>query len=159
MPRSSKSNVPGELLHWTIERAGIDFGLAANTLRKALAKSSAIPDADGLFTTKQIVAAIHGSMDIEKLATQKELRRKLELQNAIAEASVLNRSELMKILSMIADAMRTRIMSDSEMSRSAKEDILKDIASIPLLLKEVAHAQSRLPRGNGAHPESEGEER
>jgi hypothetical protein len=40
-------------------------------------------------------------------------------------------------------------MSDSEMSRSAKEDILKDIASIPLVLMEVAHAQSRLPSGNG----------
>jgi hypothetical protein len=36
-------------------------------------------------------------MDAEKLATEKELRKKLELQNAIAEASVLNRSELMKV--------------------------------------------------------------
>ena len=60
---------------------------------------------------------------------------------------------------MIADAMKSRILSDSEMSRSAKEDLLKDLSSIPLVLKDVAHAQTRLPRGNRTRPESEGEER
>jgi hypothetical protein len=47
--------------------------------------------------------------------------------------------------------MTARIMEDSEMSRSAKEDLLRDIASIPLILKEVAHSQSRMPRTNGKH--------
>jgi hypothetical protein len=55
----------------------------------------------------------------------------------------------MKVLSMIGDAMRSRIMSDSEMSRTAKEDLLKDLASIPIVLKEVGHTQSRLQRANG----------
>jgi hypothetical protein len=86
MARPSKSNVPAAALRWSIERAGIEFGLASQTLRKSLAKSSATPDRDGLFSTKQIVAAIYGSMHIEKLATQKELRKKLELENAITTA-------------------------------------------------------------------------
>ena len=59
----------------------------------------------------------------------------------------------MKVLAQVADAMTSRNMSASEMSRSTKEDILKDLAAIPLALKEVGQAQSRLPRGNGAHPE------
>ena len=58
-PRT-KSNVPKAALRWTVERAGVEFGLSTGTLRKALGKNSAAPDADGLFTTKQIVAAIYG---------------------------------------------------------------------------------------------------
>jgi hypothetical protein len=40
-------------------------------------------------------------------------------------------------------------------SRAAKEDILRDLASWPLVLEDVAHAQSRLHRGNGKHPEED----
>ena len=43
-------------------------------------------------------------MDVEKLATQKEVRRKLELENAITTGSVLNRAELEKVMAAIADA-------------------------------------------------------
>jgi hypothetical protein len=111
MGRVTKSNVPAAALRWSVERAGIEFGLASHTLRKSLVKNAATPDADGLFTTKQIVAAIYGSMHIEKLATQRELRRKLELENAITVGSVLNRAELMKGLAAIADAFASRVMS------------------------------------------------
>jgi hypothetical protein len=45
--------------------------------------------------------------------------------------------------------MMARIMSDSEMSRAAKEDLLPDLSSIPLVLKEVAHAQTGRQRANG----------
>jgi len=81
-------------------------------------------------------------MDVEKLATHKELRRKLELENAITTGSVLNRAELAKGLAAIADAMVSRIMA-SELSRSAKQDLLTELSSIPITL---AHSQSRLPQ-------------
>ena len=156
-PRT-KSNVPKAALRWTVERAGIEFGLSTGTLRKALGKNSAAPDADGLFSTRQIVDALYGSMAVEKLATQKELRRKLELENAVTTGRVLDRLELEKGLAQVADALVSRIMV-SELSRLAKEDLLKDLAGIPLILRDLAHAQSRLPRGNGSRPESEAEER
>jgi hypothetical protein len=37
----------------------------------------------------------------------------------------------------------------SELSRSAKEDLLAELAGIPFRLEEVGHAQSSLPRGKG----------
>jgi hypothetical protein len=151
--RPSKSNVPAAALRWSVERAGIEFGLTSQTLRKSLVKNDVQPDAAGLYTSRQIAGAVYGgAFSEEKLRTQRELTRKLQLENAITEANVLNRSELMKGLSMVADAMITRINA-AEIPRSVKEDLLKDIAAIPLILKEVAHAQSRLPRrnGNGAH--------
>jgi hypothetical protein len=136
MARPSKSNVPNEPLRWSIERAGIEFGLASHTLRKSLAKTSATPDADGLFTTKQIIAAIYGVLDQEKLATQKELTKRYQLNNRIVEASVLDRAELMKGLATVADAIVSRITS-SGLARSEKEDILRDISSLPLVLRRL----------------------
>jgi hypothetical protein len=51
MPPRSKSNVPVERLRWTVEKAAGEFALTIGTLRKALAKDSAVADADGLFST------------------------------------------------------------------------------------------------------------
>jgi hypothetical protein len=143
MGRPSKSNVAAAALRWSIERAGIEFGLASQTLRKSLAKSSAAPDANGLFSTQQIVAALYGALHQEKVRTQKELADRYALENQITRAEVLNRAEVERVCAAIADAVRTRIMS-SHLDRHEKEDILNDIAALPIVLKEVAHAQSRL---------------
>jgi hypothetical protein len=150
-PRT-KSNVPKAALRWTVERAGVEFGLSTGTLRKALGKNSAAPDADGLFSTRQIIDALYGSMAAERLATQKQITERITLENQITRGQVLNRSELSKGLALIADAMTSRIAA-SELSRSAKEDLLKDLSSIPLILRDLAHSQSRLPRRNGTQPE------
>ena len=62
MGRNTKSNVSEAALRWSVERAGIEFGLTSATLRKALNKNSAAPDKEGLFTTQQIAAAIYGAL-------------------------------------------------------------------------------------------------
>jgi hypothetical protein len=88
----------------------------------------------------------------EKLATQRQLTRRYELDNQIVEASVLNRAELEKVLAQVADAIKSRIMS-SELSREIKEDFLRDLASVPLILEDVASRQSKLAlNGNGKRP-------
>ena len=155
MSRPSKTNVPEAALRWSIQRAGIEFGLTSQTLRKSLAKTSATPDTDGLFSTRQIIAAIYGALHQEKLATQKQLTRKYEIANAIAEASVLDRVELTRVFAVIADAISNRVMTCNELPRSAREDILRDLATWPLVLEDVAHAQTRLPRGNGKRQEDD----
>jgi len=155
MGRNTKSNVSEAALRWSVERAGIEFGLTSATLRKALNKNSAAPDKDGLFTTQQIAAAIYGALHIEKLKTQREITRKLALENAITTGSVLNRAELEKVFAAIADAFASRVMSVQGLSRQEKEDLLKDLSSWPLALEDVAHAQTRLPRGKGKRHEED----
>jgi hypothetical protein len=117
--RTTKCNVPAAALKWSVERAGVEFGMTSNTLRKSLAKNSAVPDADGLFTTRQITDAVFGGLSEEKLATQRPLTRKYELENSIVEASVLNKAALEAGFSQFADAMVHRIAA-SELSREAK---------------------------------------
>jgi hypothetical protein len=152
--RTSKSNVPAAALRWSIERAGIEFGLASQTLRKSLAKSSAAPDANRLFSTRQIVDALYGALHQEKVRTQKELADRYALENEITRAEVLRRSEVERVCAAVADAIVARVMS-SGLSRHEKEDILKDIASLPIVLRDIGHRQSRLPRGNGKRNEED----
>jgi len=44
----------------------------------------------------------------------------------------------------IVDAFVSRVMVDWELSRTAKEDLLKDLSSWPLVLERVAGSQTRL---------------
>jgi hypothetical protein len=123
--------------------------MSSATLRKALNRNSAEPDANGLFTTRQIAGAAYGrALSEEKLRTQRQIARKLELENAVTTASVLNRAEMMRALALISDAMTSRILA-ANIDRAVKEDLLQNLGSLPLVLQDVAHAQSRLLRGNG----------
>lgn len=94
-----------------VDRASGEFKLAANTLRKMLNQGGAEPDAVGCFSTEQLCRAVFGDLRPERLRKERELTRKYQLENAIVEASVLDRSELMKGLAMVADAMTSRIMA------------------------------------------------
>jgi hypothetical protein len=145
--RNTRSNVPVRALRWSVERASGEFKLAANTLRKILNQSGAEPDQTGCFSTMQLVNAIFGDLRSERLRKERELVKKYSIENRIAEASLLDRRELMRTFTftLIADAMVNRIMT-SELSRAAKEDILRDLSSWPDAIKEVASRQSRLPR-------------
>jgi hypothetical protein len=137
-------------LKWTVEIAAREFGPSIPTLRKLLNKSGVVADKDGLYTTAQITTAIYDSLSVEKLLTQRQLRKKLELENAITEASVLNRAELAARLAAVADGMMARIRATSGLNRHEQDDLLNELASVPVVLNDVAARQSRLPRrGNG----------
>jgi hypothetical protein len=150
--RTTKTNVPADELHWSIERAAAEFGLSPMTLRRALAKISAKPDENGCFTTAQVADALYGQLHLEKIKTQQEVTEKLRIENMVSRAELLNRRELAKGLAAIVDAFTSRLMVDRELSRMTKEDLLKDLSSWPLVLEEASRAQSRLRR-NGKQPE------
>jgi hypothetical protein len=92
----------------------------------------------------------------QRTETQKQLAEKYRLENEVVRAEVLRKSELTKALALVADAIVARITA-SDLSQSAKDDLLREIASIPLVLEEVAHGQTRLPgRPNGKRLEEDG---
>jgi hypothetical protein len=64
----------------------------------------------------------------------------------------LNRAALSAAFAQVVDAIKSRIMS-SPLSREIKEDVLGDLASVPLILEDVASRQSKLAlNGNGKRP-------
>ena len=144
-----KSNLPqNEPLRWNIDVAGREFGFASPTVRKMLNKSGAIPDEGGCYTTRQLIGAIFGAIDLEKLRTQEQITRKYQLDNAIVEASVVNKVAVMKVLAQVADSMVHRITASS-LQRHKQEDLLRDLSSIPVALEGVTRAQTRLSKSKG----------
>jgi hypothetical protein len=155
-PGPIKTNVPLKPLRWSVKRAAVEFSTSIMTLRKMLVKVGVAPGSDGCFSTAEICKAVFGGLAEEKLLTQRQLTRKYELENLITEGRVLDKDALMAGLSQVADAIVSRILA-SELSREAKEDVLRDLASVPVVLEDVASKQSRLPRRNGQKAADEDE--
>jgi hypothetical protein len=162
MPAATKPRPRGNIslqpLRWSIEAVSREFKLAANTARKILHQGGVEPDGVGTYSTEQVVSCLFGNLHAEKIRKERELVRKYRIENETSEANLLDRTELMKGFAALADAIVFRITS-SELSREAKEDLLRDLSTIPVVISNVARRQTRLPRGNGTRPESEGEER
>jgi hypothetical protein len=156
MPRATRSNVPTEPLRWSLDAASREFNFSAQTLRAALNKNSAVPGEDSCFSTLQLVESLYGALHLERIRSQREVTEKLRIQNMISRGELLSSRELQKGFTAIADAISARVMSCSELPRTAREDILRDLSSWPLVVVETAHAQSR--SRNGKRPKPEGDE-
>jgi hypothetical protein len=64
----------------------------------------------------------------------------------------------MRGFAALADAVCSRIVA-SELSRDAKEDLLRELATIPIVVDNVAQRQSKLRRSkNGQAVEEDGSE-
>jgi hypothetical protein len=146
MSVSTKSNLPQhEPLKWNLRKAAVEFGTTVDTLKKSLNQISAEPDENALYTTKQLIRARYGELYQERLRVQRETADRIALENQITRAEVLDRSELMRSLTLIADAMVSRIAA-SELSKDAQSDLLRELSSIPIVLEDTARKQSRLRR-------------
>ena len=162
MPAATKPRPRGNIslqpLRWSIEAVSREFKLAANTARKILHQGGVEPDGVGTYSTEQVVSCLFGNLHAEKIRKERELVRKYQLENEITEASVLNRADLMKGLAGIADAM-TSIISTSGLTTEEKENLLRELSSVPLILNTVARTQTKLRRSkNGQAVEEDASE-
>ena len=80
----------------------------------------------------------------QRTETQRQLAEKYTLENMITRAEVLNVTALKKAFAEIADSLVSVIMSSTSMSRSEKEDFLKNLSTWTVKLADVSHAQTRL---------------
>jgi hypothetical protein len=157
MLRTTKSNIP-EMLRWNLDAASREFNFSAQTLRAALNKNSAVPGDDNCYSTQQICDALFGALHLEKIRTQRQITERITLDNEITRGEVLNRSELAKGFAAIADAIVSRVMAANELSRATKEDLLKDLSSIPVVIADVARKQSQFRDGKNRQVESADED-
>jgi peroxiredoxin family protein len=91
----------------------------------------------------------------QRTECQRQLAEKYKLENQITRGEVLRKAELAKTFALIADAMVTRIMSATEIPRTVREDLLRDLSSWPLALEETRDAQTRLKKA--AQEKTQGE--
>lgn len=141
-----RGNVPIRPLRWTVEAIGREFKLAQNTVRKILHQGGSEPDASGCYSTEQVTSCLFGSLHAEKIRKERELVRKYQLENEIMEASVLDRQSLSSGFGQLADALKSVVMLDQNLTRESKEDFLRNLATWPVILEDVVQRQTRLRR-------------
>ena len=152
-----RGNVPMRPLKWTVEAIGREFKLAQNTVRKILNQGGADPDTNGTYTTEQITACLFGDLRAERLRKERELTKRYRLENEATEGRLLDRDQLMAGFAQLADALKSVVMSDRNLTRESKEDFLRNLATWPVIVEDVTQRQTRRPR-NGKRPEPEEEE-
>lgn len=97
-------------LEWTIEMAARECGVAPRTLSSRLTTSGTKPDAAGHFTTAQIIAALNGNIDAERLRKTKEEADKLELDNRRRRGELLDAAEVKAAIERICFIQRQNFM-------------------------------------------------
>lgn len=101
---------PQKAIKWTLILAATEFGLDSVTLSKRLRAEGIEPDADGYFTTKQIIIAVAGDLDREKTRNEAakadlhEMKRDLERSKLIPADRVRASLEELKVaISQVID--------------------------------------------------------
>jgi hypothetical protein len=154
----SKSNLPQHVpLAWNLRKAAIEFGTTVDTLTKALNRVSASPDSNGLYSTKQLISALFGELHVQKVRTQRAVAKRVELANAATVGSLVDKAALLRLFSQVADGMKSRI-ENSELSRDAQVDLLRELSSVPLGISDIATRQSKLPRDGKRAVDADGDE-
>ena len=139
MSRVSDSNVPLVPLRWSVARAGAEFDIA-----------QLFPDAGGCYSTKQLTEGIFGSLFRERLRRITEEADKVMLANQVSRGELLSRAALEPAMAQVADAI-VSVIRNSGLSRFDQEQIQKNLAGIPLILRDAAKRQDkrRAPGSNG----------
>jgi hypothetical protein len=151
----TKSNLPQtEMLKWNLRKAAVEFGTTADTLKKSLNRVSQEPDADGLYTTGQLVQALFGQLHTEKVRYQRALAEKVEMENSVAKANLLDRKALAASFAELADALKGAVLT-SGMPREACENFLHNLATWPIRVQTVADKQSKFRNGKRPEPEED----
>jgi hypothetical protein len=131
--------------------------MSPNTLQKVLNQASVTPGEDGCYSTAQLLSGVYGRMFEEKLKVQQQLARRYELSNRTAEASLLDRDALMAGFSALADSLVSAVKT-SNLDRQSQDTFLKNLASWPVILTDVAARQTKLPRSKNGQAEEDASE-
>ena len=94
---------------WTIQKAATEFDCHAATLSKRLKLADIIPGPDGMFTTRQICAAVYGDMDGEKLREVRHRANLLELQEQQLRRELVPVADVQRVWGAIVVAVRQYI--------------------------------------------------
>ena len=140
---SSVGNLPATGFRWTIETACREFGINSALLRKRLnAVHERADREDHCYSTEQLIKAIYGSIQGERLREVKERADNLSLKNASLRGDLLDRQELAKALEPIFLAVK-QLVAASALPKEVRDDLLSTIATYPLTVAHVAAKQRK----------------
>ncbi len=116
-----------------------EFGMDARTIGKRLAAAELTGDT---FNTGQIMAAMNGDMDAEKLGLIRAQRIHQEMDNQISIGQLVNAAELAQHIGKFLSAARQRILSNLKLDEDEKDKILRELGQCLDSVGEVPGADS-----------------
>ena len=70
--KADKSNVPAEMLRWSLYKASREFGCGETSLGQKLAECGEVAGPDECFSTSQLLRSLYGAVYAERLRKVKE---------------------------------------------------------------------------------------
>ena len=147
--RVEQSNVPASGLRWSLSAASREFPHSDMTIASRLRDIGELPDSGGLWTTKQIFAALTGGdLPSERRKQIRAATAKTEVETSILKGDYVSRIELENVLGQVADGI-LQIVKASKLSLEEQNDLRRQLAGIPVLIRNVARRQTRATSRNG----------
>jgi hypothetical protein len=117
------------MFRWTINRAGIEFGLSPKTVASRVKAAGILPGKDGRFSTADVHRAICG--DYERARTRKMEEEALHatLENQKAKGALVDVADFRARYERTYLGVRSVIMN-SGLSDTDKDRILNDLAKL-----------------------------
>jgi len=121
-PRCQRMKKPSTL-RWTIQQAASEFGPAERTVKNRLNLLGFVPGEDGMFSTRQIHAAIcdHDRNLQRKAAAEAD---RVELENAAVRRDLVSVHELAPIINRAITSIKAEIDSLSYVEREDKDRLM-----------------------------------
>jgi phage terminase Nu1 subunit (DNA packaging protein) len=112
-------------MKWNLHTAAREFGVSRETIKKRLTVAEI--EKKATYTTREIVRAIFGDIDSEKLRLCREQADKLELENAESRKTMVPVGDLVPLLGKFLSAARARLDGDPKLEREEKDKIIEDL--------------------------------
>jgi hypothetical protein len=152
------TNLPAEPLRWSIKRAGKEFSVSEETLIKRFALYKEKPDpVTHTYSTIQLVLALYGDLQGERLRELKARADNWELRNGALKGELLERTEITRSGEAFFISVKAFVESSS-MTRDEKNDFLESLSTWPIMVTEAARRQTRQLRLRPEKEPANGEE-
>jgi hypothetical protein len=129
-------------LRWSLEVAAREMDWNRDTLRKKLVQADQVPALDGTYSTRQLLTAIYGDIDAERLRKTKEEADNMALKNAILRGESLPKGLMTPAMEEVFIVVK-QMVTASSMTTLEKRDLLNTIANWPVAVKNVAQKASK----------------
>ena len=116
-------------IRWSFQQAERETGLGRDTFIKRARSAGIEPGPDGCYSTRQILALIHGDREAETIANILEDTRGKRLKNDIAEGALIYVELVIRLAESFLVPVRQRILS-SGLSDEEKAEMLEDLVGM-----------------------------
>jgi hypothetical protein len=122
---------PPPLKRWSLDEAAREFACAVKDLSLWLRRAEIAAGADGYYSTLQLVRAVHGDYDSERLREVKHRANLLELEEREKRRQLIPADQVAAAWEAVLAGLRSGVMN-SELDEQKKRDLLDDLRQIPV---------------------------